>query len=364
MNIDIPQAVDIVKDALLRKLGYEVDLIFRYGSSLKGNTHKYSDLDISYVPVHETTHDSITVLVDNTMIDLYPIRWSTLEQMANFENISAAVLLESEIVYQRHDAAGERFRQLGERLRQLQQPDAYPAMLRKAQAIFENTGYQYYLLRHYAEQGHVLACLQHARNILHEVVHCLVVCNQSLIDSRKLDQVLGLEKLPQGFADTVHWITYGTEPDELLVSCEVLMESTRRLLLAEQAAVKEETTFPAVFGPAYPEFKGDIHHLMLACERRDMFNLNFMALYHEVMIHTAQALTGIGYSGFNSIAEYEQDLVALGFPDLLSYIVAGDLDGLHAQCQVFDRRLQQFLTEHGVPLYSFASLDDLRDHLK
>jgi len=60
-----------------------------------------------------------------------------------------------------------------------------------------------------------------------------------------------------------------------------------------------------------------------------------------LMIHTAQALTGIEYSDFNCLAEYEQDLVALGFPDLLPYVAARDFAGLHEQCQAFDQRLQQ-----------------------
>jgi hypothetical protein len=95
-----------------------------------------------------------------------------------------------------------------------------------------------------------------------------------------------------------------------------------------------------------------------------MFGMNLMSLYHELMVHTAQALTGIAYSGFNSIAEYEQDLVAMGFPDLLSYLVAGDLDGLYQQCDAFDRRLRAYLTEHAVALNAFDTLDELQGYLE
>jgi len=55
MAIDIIRVTEVLKETILRDLGDEVDLIFRYGSYLKGTTHKYSDLDISYTPVHETT---------------------------------------------------------------------------------------------------------------------------------------------------------------------------------------------------------------------------------------------------------------------------------------------------------------------
>jgi hypothetical protein len=365
MAIDTLRAIEMLKEALLRDLGDEVELIFRYGSYLKGATHQYSDLDISYVPVHESTWDGITVLVDDMMIDFYPIHWARLEQMANFDDISGTVLLKSQIVYQRSEAAAERFRTLPARLRALQQPDARPAMLRKAQEIFQGSGYQYYLLRQQALIGHQLSCMQHARNILKAVLHSLVVCNQACIDTRKLDQVLALPKLPVGFAETVDRVTQATDPGELLSACETLLNVTRDLLLTEQQKVQcSATTFSAVFDGAYPELKGDLQHLMLACERQDMFNFTLMSLYHELMIHMTQAFTGIAYSGFNTLVEYEQDLVALGFPDLLPYVTAKDFEGLQRQCQAFDQRLQQFLTEHSVALNAFATLDELQEYLR
>jgi len=364
MAIDVARIVDMLTAALLRDLGDEVDLIFCYGSLLKGEAHQYSDLDISYVPAHEGTWKSITVLVDDVMVDLYPIHWSKLESMANFDDISCTVLLQNRIVYQRSEALGDRFRALPVRLEELQQPAARPIMVRKALELFQGTGYQYYLLSQQAAGGHRLSCMQQARNILQSVLHLLSVCNQKCIDTRKLDRVLALPKLPEHFAATVDRLTKTTDPLELLTVCENLLTSTRTLLLREQQEVlRSTTTFPVVFDAAYPELRGDLQHIMLACEREDMFHFPLISLYHELMIHTAQALTGVAYSDFNSLAEYEQDLVALGFPDLLPYVAAADFQGLHRQCVLFDRRLQEFLSEHSVPLNSFADADALRHYL-
>ncbi len=365
MTLDIPRTIDVLQTSILRELGDEVELIFRYGSQLKGATHAYSDLDISYVPAHESTWNSITVLVDGVMIDFYPIHWSRLEQMANFDDISGTVLLENQIVYQRDEDVASRFQALPVRLRSLMQTEARPAMLRKAIGIFQNTGYPYYLLRQQAANSHLLSCLHHARQILRIVVHSLVVCNQMCIDSRKLAQVLALPKLPAGFGGMVDRVTKAVTPNETLSACEDLLNTTRALLLDEQRQVLcHEMTFPDVFDSGYPELKGTLQHLMLACERRDLYNFNLMELYHELMFHMTLALTGVEYSAFNSLAEYEQDLVALGFPDLLPYVVAGDLDGLHEQCKAFDQHMQKFLTERSVPLNVFGSVDALERYLK
>jgi len=365
MAVDILPAIEVTKEALLLELGDEVDLIFRYGSQLKNTTHQYSDIDVSYVPAHESTGYHITVLIDDTMLDLYPIHWSNLERMANFDDISCTVLLENQIVYQRSNEVAERFRALPTRLHELQQPAARPMMIRKAQEIFQRTAYQFYLLQQQAAVGHTLSCMYHARNILRDVLHTLMVCNQKVIDTRKLGQVLALPKLPENFVKSVDRITRQTEPDTVLKASEQLLQLTRTLLLNEQRAVaRPKKSFAEVFDAAYPELKGDLQHIMLACKRRDLFSVTLVSLYHELMVHMAQAFTGIDYSSFNSLAEYEQNLADFGFPDLLPYVVAEDFDGLHQQCQAFDKQLQQFLTDRAVSLNSFATLEDLREHLK
>jgi hypothetical protein len=365
MAVDIEHVIEVLKEALLRDLGDEVDLIFQYGSHMTGAAHAYSDVDISYVPAHETTWRSITVMVDNVLCDLYPIHWSQLEHMADFLNVSCTVLLHNRVVYARSDEVEQRFRALPPRLHACQQPAARPEMLRKALTIFQGTGYPYYLLRQQAAEGHLLACLQQAQRILGTVLHCLMVCNQAPIDTRKMPQVLALPKLPARFAETVERVKRSREPGELLSACETLLRATRDLLLDEQRQVLHgEASFPAVFRAGYPELKADLQHILLACERQDVFALNLVSLYHELMIHTAQAFTGVQYSGFNSVAEYEQDLTALGFPNLLHYALAGDFAELHRQCLAFDRRMREFLAECGVELNAYDTVEALRDTLK
>lgn len=362
MAIDLAHLTQVMTDALLRDLGDEVDLIFRYGSFLNGNTHAYSDLDISYVPVHETTGHHITVTVAEMLCDLYPIRWSQLESMARFENVSSTVLLTYQVIYQRSDASAERLAQLADQLRASLQPAAHPAMVRKAQAYFQQAGYSFYLLQQQAAAGNQLACLQQAQSIVGIVVHSLAMANQRVVDTRKLDQILTLPKLPVDFAVIVARVTNATDPDELLATCEELLNSTHALLLAEQRQFADDNvTYRSAFGAGYPELKGDLQHILLACERKDRFSLKrlLVSLYHELSLAVAKAERGISYSAFNSLADYEQDLVALGFPALLPYLESADFDALHRQTLAFDEQLQRFLTERGVNLYTFATVEEM-----
>lgn len=55
---DNQAVVAALQEALLQRFGDEVDLIFQYGSHLRGAAHKYSDVDISWTPVHPDKWDS------------------------------------------------------------------------------------------------------------------------------------------------------------------------------------------------------------------------------------------------------------------------------------------------------------------
>ncbi len=316
------------------------------------------------MPAGEALWHNITLLFDGTLIDLFAIHWSQLEQMAAFESVNCTLLENSEILYQRTDGAGRRFAALRQRMHALQEPQARAEMLGKAQRIFQTAAYQLYLLRRQVPGERKLAAMHHAQSILKIMLHTLAVTNQACIDTRKRAQILALPKLPPNFSRSLDAVMIETDPQTLLQESERLMDDVRRLLLAEQQIVQRSKPSPAaVLEDTYPEFFNDIQHIMLAAEREDAFTFNLMSTYHEVMIHLAWARTGVAYSDFNSFAEYEQDLAALSFPALLPAIEAGDYAALHTLCLRFDASLRAYLEEQGVPLNEFAGLAELRRYL-
>ena len=364
--LDIPTTIAVLQDALLRRFGDEVDLIFQYGSHLHGATHRFSDVDLSWVPVHDDTWGSITVMVDETLFDLYAMHWSHLERMADFRDVSSSVLLHNRILYQRNDTAAERFSALADRLRAWQEPAARRDMVRRALEIFQSSGYDYYLLCEQAAAGHTTGTLKSAQAILRTVLHCLAVVNQACIDTRKLEQVLALPRLPDGFAATVARVTQAMAPHEVAAATEALLQSTRALLLDEQRdCLTEPASYPAAFHAAYPELKRDLQAVMLGCERAEMMAVKgaVLSLLHELSRMVAQAESGFVAESFNPLADYAQDLTALGFPDLVGPMLAGDFGMLHDRCLAFDRRLRTFLAEHDVALNDFAALDELQRFL-
>jgi hypothetical protein len=366
MAPDLQQVSHEIRQALLARLGEKVDLIFYFGSRLKSTTHRYSDLDMCYVPVHPTTWDSITVMVGEILFDLFPMQWSHLENLSQMSEPNASILLSNVVVYQRTQEAGERFAGLSARLRSLHEPAARAEMLKRALDLFQKVGYQFYLLQTQADSGHLASCIHHSQRILHSVLHVLAVCNQQCVDTRKMDQVLALPRLPEGLASVVDQLTAANTPSAILAACRKLLDITRAMLLSQQREVLVgQSSLPAACGAMYPEMKADLQKVLIGCERQDVLLISrrLMSVYHELSLHLAKGLTGVEYGEFNTLVDYEQDLGSWAFPPLVPYLAARDFAGLHEQCLRFDRHLRAFLTERGVGLYDFASLDELRPHL-
>jgi hypothetical protein len=365
MAVDPASVGALLEETLLARLPGEVDLVFVYGSFVKGNTHRYSDFDISYVPVRESTWDHITVVVDEILCDLYPIHWSRLAGMAEFRDSSGGILQHAKIVYRRNEEAGRRFDALRARQRALLDPSERRTMLGTAQRIFRETGYEYHRLRDNVSANHYPSCRAHAHRILAIVLHALAVANQRFVDTRKLEEVLTLPRLPEGLGEMVGALVRACAPRALQEACEALLQATRTFLLAEQREVFREQTGWAPVGRVYPELKAMLQRVRMACEREDAFDLNnrLIDMYAELGMVLAKATDGAAMSDFNSLAEYEQDLTGWGLPDLLALADARDFAELARQCVSLDERLQRLLVERGAERFEFASMEELRAHL-
>lgn len=356
-----------ITDELVARLGDDVELVFRYGSFVRGDGHRWSDLDVSYVPRDPSRWDSITVLVDDILFDLYPLHWETLERMSEWDDWRATIFNDFEVVYEAGPEAAGRFRRLAERHAELERPDAKPAMVEKALAAFERAGYDVYLLGRSAKREEIDVAHRHANQIVQTVLHALVLLNQSRADTRRLEEMAELEEVPAGLAGLVGRIVGARTCGELEAATHVLLERTRELLLAAQAEhLRVPRSYPDRLYAAYPELRADLQRVLLACERGDAYGAHtkLHSFLHELHIHLAQAEHGVAYGSFNSLSEYRRPLDGRGFPDPIPALVAGRFDDLAGLCVVFDRRLRDYLRELGVELNSFATLEELREAMR
>jgi hypothetical protein len=366
MAIDVAQITNMMIEKHLGRLSAETDLIFLFGSREKGTAHQNSDVDICYVPVQESMWAHCTVIVEDILFDFFPLHWSLLERMANFDDPRTSLVLEARIVHHRSEEALARLRGLQDRIRELEQPAARPHMVAKAQSIFQQTGYPFLQLKFAAGQEDLPSGKIHAGQIVCAVMHCLMVTNQTTIDTRKLPQVLALPRLPAECESLLEHIYDASDTGDLATSCETLLQHTRDFLLIEQQSLSQtHANYAEVFCDAYPEYKDMLQHILRGCEARNPHLTTDALLYlqKELAPALARVLTGTVYTDFHSPADYGRYLAELGFPDLLPAVTARDYDALREQALAFDRHLRELLTEHGVALNAFNDTQELMNYL-
>lgn len=367
MAADVSHIPNLMIENFRERLGEEIELIFMFGSREKGTAHPKSDFDMCYVPVLESTWAHRTVTVEDILFDLFPQHWSQLECKANFGDPGTSLMMDARVVYHRTEEALARFRGLQDRIRELEQPAARPQMVAKAQQIFRQTGYPFLQLRLAVRHDDLLSGKAHARQIVGAVTHCLMVANQTHIDTRKLPQVLALPRLPKDCGLLLDRIYATSDVGDLAAACEMLLERTRAFLLAEQRALsKDGTTYAEEFRSLYPELKDMVQHILRGCEAEDPCATTdaVLVLQEETASPLARVLTGAAYTSFQAPANFWHHLAEQGFPDLLSAALAPDYVTLREQATAFDRRLRELLTEHSVPLNDFADTEELAAHLE
>lgn len=367
MTIDVPRIADLIIENFKEGLGDEIQMIFMFGSRTKGTAHPKSDFDMCYVPLQESTWAHRTVTVEGILFDLFPLHWSQLERMANFDDPRTSLVMDARVVHHRTEEALARFRGLQDRIRELEQPAARPQMVAKAQGIFRQTGYPFLQLRLAARRDDLLSGKAHARQIISTVTHLLMVANQTHIDTRKPSQVLALPRLPEDCGVLLNRIYGASDVRELASACESLLQKTRAFLLAEQLALPQEPkTYTEEFRSLYPELKDMVQHILRGCEARDPYMTTdaVLVLEEEVASPLARVLTGAACTSFHTPADFWHCLAELGFPNLLPAVIARDYDALREQALAFDRRLRDLLTENAVPLDDFGSEQELADHLR
>lgn len=356
-----------IQQALLDRLGEEVDLVFQYGSILTDRTHRFSDVDASYVPRHESTGECITVLVEDILFDLYPLHWSTLESMAEWTDWRGTILRNYLVTYSRNAEATERLRRLAARHRELGEPEHRPEMVRKALSVFARTGKELYELARAVEASDFPSARHHGQRVFDHLVHALALCNQTPVDTRKIDEIADLARLPEGFPSSVDRFLSATGAAEILSTARDLSDATRALLLEEQRdTLKDERSLAEILATGYTELKADLQRILIACEMQDKLcaTAKCVTLLHELSYHLAVAADGVAYSDFNSPSDYRIELAELGFPELLEPAARGEFAELSRRALAFDRHMRDVLTAGSVGLFEYDSLEELEEELE
>ena len=366
--------MDLIADRIIKELRSrlcdEIDLIFRYGSTLTDRSHRWSDVDMSYVPRepspddpgYEPSWSSITVLVDDILFDLYPIPWSALSGMAEWDDWRSTILRNPQVVYTRTRAVADRFAALRERHASFRSPDQAGHMTRKAWDVFRGTGYHYQEVDRLCRARDLGAARFRANQLTQVILHALVVLNQAAIDTRRMEEVLALERRPKEFERLAVAVATASDPAALVAATDALLDETRAVLLtAQRERLSTGVQLPEILHAAYPELRSDLQRAIVAAEREDRIAMQtkMMSFAHELSFHAAFTANRCETADWNSLDEYR--VAVPGVPDLIELSAKGTLEQCIGGCEKADEELRAWLAANDVDLQSYESLERLED---
>ncbi len=368
MNIDIERTLTAMTGKLLESLGQEVDLIIHFGSTVRGTAREGSDLDVCWIPAHEDSWQSITVELQDTLIDLFAIHWSRLHAMADFSDPNGTILRYHRVLYAKDERTRSRFESLIGKWQERQRPESRKQMLEKAFELFTRCGYHYYQLSRAAQKSLILDAIDAAGTLEQTVGHCLMTVNQQSIDTRKKQDLHALPKLPDKFMELRERLAFSRDCAEMKTLADQLMEATRELLLKEQAEVCRETPdfTSAAGGNNYPETANGLRHAGAEAAAGNIHAVNHDVCQQlrELRAHIGQGLTGRWYHDFNSLSELTPTLSGLSLKDLEESLIALDWPGIEAASLELIIALRKLYLEKNTATNRFPDAQALENWLQ
>lgn len=367
-SFDIDRVAGAMTEALVRELGDEVELVIHYGSTVRGNAGAASDVDLCWVPAHEDCWRSITIEVDDTLVDLFAVHWSRLEAMAELRDPFGTILERKRVLYAKDEAARERLDGLTARLASMRDAGMRKELLERAFGIFRSAGYPLYQARRSCARGELVGALHAAATLEETLSHCLLALNRRSVDTRKDDDMASLEKLPEHYLALRKELLCARTPTKLDEAAVALMESVREALSAEQRELcAEPADFKAIAGEGgIAEHNNDFRHAARAAATGDARELtrSLVKALWELRYHVGQAFNGRWFDAMNSLDELTAELPGLRVGPLQEALVKADAGACERECVRLIADLKALYASRSCPTKCFDGIDELEAWLR
>lgn len=235
-------------------------------------------------------------------------------------------------------------------------------MIRRAWEAFPRMLAQLGTLR-LAVANHDLADVRHAGwQLILAAWECLALANQTFFErgpGHIIEQVPRLRSKPDDLAAIITTIGTAHNPFEIAAAAENLAVGTRRVLRECQQSLPAQQTVRRRFSDAWPEIHDMMGKVLSACDRRQPVAASAAAwsAQYDVSQMLAGLRKGAGPFDCNLYSEFAEFYREIGLPDLMQSDF-DDLAVVAGQALQFDDRMRRWLSEQGVPLNEFATVEE------
>lgn len=339
-------AADLLLSKIEKDCKDDIALVVIMGSTLHGETHSRSDLDLYFVPTTERGKRlGFTFILDEIGYDLWPISWERLERIANHEERIASIITEGKVIYCASDEDRARFGALREKA--LDMSDQLKRLDQAEKKL--NAAYRDYFLM---QQADSLAQVRlSAVQLAYDLSDVLALLNSTIIKrgrGKLKDEIQQMTLIPERFAERYDTAFFSHDTANIRQSYGELLAETLSLLDQERARTSAATPFAAALTGFYEELINTYNKLYHAVDKADPYAALFACFDLTYEIEQIFAETG----------EPAREL-----PDLAQAFDPGNLAELSRIGREHQRRFEQLLKDRGVTLRIFRDADELAAYL-
>jgi len=280
-----------------------------------------------------------TFIIDGIGYDLFPMSWERIGDMADVKEYNTTCLADGEILWARSDEDRQRFESLKGRLAaNLQNPQYMRERAVKwinfAKDIYQDTLFEekLYKVREYA--GHICDLLSIAVAFVNLRYFKHGQTNQ-------IQELAGMEKVPQGFVELYKNIIIEPMPDAQKRLCFEIIKITGKFLDAQNAKAVSEVA------PDFAELAAWYHELCYMwrrvyhwCDENDAVNAYIWCCNLQNAVDEMGAKFGI------------EDT------DIFSYFNAKDLAKFRNRAECVEQVFRQAIASNGVKIDEYETVQD------
>lgn len=340
------RAAEILIEKIKKDYREDVAVVVIMGSTIYGETHHLSDLDLYYV-VNTTRGYELakTFIIDGIGYDFWPISWERIERIANYEERITSIVTEGKILYYGSDEDLKRFNAL--KMKALDHSDALK-FINKSEAVLGNAFKPLFLLNQ-------AKTLSEARNlgvqVMFSLTNAIALLNRDMVKrgrGKLKAELLKMEIRPQDFEKLYDVLFESIEIHEIKTSLTVLVNQMVQLINHEKQ--NYERMNPVSVRDRLAGFYEELINFYNKLRRSEETNDTVTAFYaaNEIILELCDVFSGTGVS-----------LEVL--PDLMARYDPTDMEAFYLTARLHQKALESLLANNGVTVTEYKNFDELAE---
>lgn len=334
------RAAEILIEKIEREYKDDVAVVVIMGSTIYGETHEKSDLDMYFVVNTPRGNElGMAFIIDGIGFDFWPISWERLTRMANHDERVTSIITEGQIIYYGSDADLKKFNALKEMALDVSDSKKF---IDKSKKVFDQV-YKHYF--HLDQAVSLSEARMSGLNVIYPLTNALALLNRDTVKrgrGKLKGELLQMPLVPNDFERLYDVIFATNSVEEIKASIHQLILNTEDLIESETIKYRPINDFKDQLHGFYEELINYYNKIRRGCEIGD----------YVTAFYAANEIVG----EIEDVMQYTS-ISATNLPDIIGAYTLSDIQGFLDTVDQHQQAFVSLLEENGVELLVFEDMN-------